>query len=114
FLAPTSGTAVVCDHDVTEEPVEVKQKIGYLPEGAPAYPDMTPASFLRFISGIRGLSGKDADARTALAIERTQLSDVLHQPIDTLSKGFKRRVGLAQAMLHDPGVLILDEPTDGL
>jgi ABC-2 type transport system ATP-binding protein len=114
FLAPTSGTAVVCGHDVTQEPVAVKRKIGYLPEGAPAYPDMTPASFLRFIAGIRGLSGSDANKRIALAVERTQLGDVMHQPIDTLSKGFKRRVGLAQAMLHDPEVLILDEPTDGL
>jgi ABC-2 type transport system ATP-binding protein len=114
FLAPTSGTAVVCGHDVIQEPVAVKQKIGYLPEGAPAYPDMTPAGFLRFIAGIRGLSGKDAERRTALAVESTQLADVMHQPIDTLSKGFKRRVGLAQAILHDPEVLILDEPTDGL
>jgi ABC-2 type transport system ATP-binding protein len=114
FLTPTSGTAVVCGHDVLQEPVAVKQKIGYLPEGAPAYPDMTPQSFLRFIAGIRGLSGDDANKRIALAIERTQLGGVLQQPIDTLSKGFKRRVGLAQAILHDPEVLILDEPTDGL
>jgi len=114
FLAPTSGTAVVCGHDVTDEPVEVKKKVGYLPEGAPAYPDMTPASFLRFIAGIRGFSGSDAQKRIDLAVERTQLAEVLQQPIDTLSKGFKRRVGLAQALLHDPEVLILDEPTDGL
>ncbi len=114
FLAPSSGTAVVCGHDVTEEPVQVKRKIGYLPEGAPAYPDMTPESFLRFIAGIRGLSGEEAAKRIAAAVEHTQLGEVLHQPIDTLSKGFKRRVGLAQAILHDPEVLILDEPTDGL
>ena len=114
FLAPTSGTAVVCGHDVTEEPVAVKRKIGYLPEGAPAYPDMTPESFLRFVAGIRGFSGAEAKQRIGLAVTRTQLGDVLRQPIDTLSKGFKRRVGLAQAMLHDPEVMILDEPTDGL
>ena len=114
FLAPTAGTAMVCGHDVTQEPVAVKRKIGYLPEGAPAYPDMTPAGFLRFIAGIRGFAGADAEKRIGLAVERTQLAEVLHQPIDTLSKGFKRRVGLAQAILHDPEVLILDEPTDGL
>jgi len=114
FLTPTAGTAVVCGHDVLQEPVAVKQKIGYLPEGAPAYPDMTPASFLRFIAGIRRLSGAEADKKIELAVERAQLANVLQQPIDTLSKGFKRRVGLAQAILHDPEVLILDEPTDGL
>lgn len=114
FLTPTSGSAVVAGHNVLEEPVAVKRKIGYLPEGAPAYPDMTPTSFLRFIAGIRGFDGADAGKRISLAVERTQLGDVLHQPIDTLSKGFKRRVGLAQAILHDPEVLILDEPTDGL
>ncbi len=114
FLAPTSGTAVVCGHDVISDPVAVKSKIGYLPEGAPAYPDMTPESFLRFIAGIRGFSGDDAAKRIGLAVARTQLGEVMQQPIDTLSKGFKRRVGLAQALLHDPEVLILDEPTDGL
>jgi ABC-2 type transport system ATP-binding protein len=114
FLTPTSGTAVVCGHDVLEKPVAVKRCIGYLPEGAPAYPDMTPAAFLDFIARIRGFSGADKDKRIGLAVERVQIGEVLHQPIETLSKGFKRRVGLAQAMLHDPEVLILDEPTDGL
>jgi ABC-2 type transport system ATP-binding protein len=114
FLAPSAGTAVVCGHDVTQEPVAVKRRIGYLPEGAPAYPDMTPDSFLRFIASIRGFSGDDAAKRIGLAVARTQLGEVMQQPIDTLSKGFKRRVGLAQALLHDPEVLILDEPTDGL
>jgi ABC-2 type transport system ATP-binding protein len=114
FLTPTSGTAVVCGHDVIDEPVAVKRKIGYLPEGAPAYPDMTPASFLEFCAAVRGLSGSAKKKRIAAAIERVQLAEVLQQPIDTLSKGFKRRVGLAQALLHDPEVLILDEPTDGL
>ncbi|HXY99850.1 MAG TPA: ABC transporter ATP-binding protein, partial [Stellaceae bacterium] len=91
-----------------------KRHIGYLPEGAPAYPDMTPAGFLDFIARIRGFAGAEKDRRIGLAVERTQLASVLHQPIETLSKGFKRRVGLAQALLHDPDVLILDEPTDGL
>lgn len=114
FLAPSAGTAIVCGADVTREPIAVKRKIGYLPEGAPAYPDMTPAAFLDFIARIRGFSGAEARKRVALAIERVALGEVLFQPIDTLSKGFKRRVGLAQALLHDPEVLVLDEPTDGL
>ena len=114
FLAPSSGTAIVCGADVINEPIAVKRKIGYLPEGAPAYPDMTPAAFLAFIARIRGFSGAEAKKRVDLAIERVALGEVLYQPIDTLSKGFKRRVGLAQALLHDPEVLILDEPTDGL
>jgi ABC-2 type transport system ATP-binding protein len=114
FLTPTSGTAVVCGHDVLKEPVAVKRRIGYLPEGAPAYPDMTPAAFLDFIARIRGFDGAEKNNRIAKAVERVQIGEVLHQPIETLSKGFKRRVGLAQAILHDPEVLILDEPTDGL
>ena len=114
FLAPTSGTAVVCGADVVEAPIAAKRHIGYLPEGAPAYPDMTAAGVLRFIAYIRGFSGKEAARRIAIAVERTQLGAVLAQPIETLSKGFKRRVGLAQALLHEPDVLILDEPTDGL
>ena len=114
FLAPTSGTAIVCGADVVLAPIAAKRHIGYLPEGAPAYFDMTPASFLRFIARIRGFDGAEARRRIALAIERTALQGVLGQPIETLSKGFKRRVGLAQARLHDPDVLVLDEPTDGL
>jgi ABC-2 type transport system ATP-binding protein len=114
FLTPTSGTAIVCDHDVAKEPVAVKSKIGYLPEGAPAYPDMTPQAFLSFVGGIRGYSGTKKQMRIDRAARLLQLEDVMHRPIDTLSKGFKRRVGLAQAILHDPEVLILDEPTDGL
>lgn len=114
FLTPTSGTAIVCGHDVLKEPVAVKRCIGYLPEGAPAYPDMTPAAFLDFIARIRGFGDAEKDRRIATAVERVQIGEVLQQPIETLSKGFKRRVGLAQAMLHDPDVLILDEPTDGL
>lgn len=114
FLTPTAGTALVRGHDVTADPIAVKAAIGYLPEGAPAYPDMTPLSFLRFIAGIRGYAGGEAAERVERAISLTQLAEVAYQPIETLSKGFKRRVGLAQALLHDPKVLILDEPTDGL
>lgn len=111
FLPPTAGRARVCGHDVQAEPLEAKRRIGYLPEGAPTYPDMTPLTFLEFVARVRGLKGRAAIGR---AVERTDLDAVLHQPIDTLSKGFRRRVGLAQAILHDPDVLILDEPTDGL
>ena len=114
FLAPTAGTARVCGYDVQDKPIEAKRKIGYLPEGAPAYPDMTPAAFLDFIGRGRGLDAETRKRRIADAVEKTQLADVLYQSIDTLSKGFKRRVGLAQALLHDPEVLVLDEPTDGL
>ena len=114
FLRPTSGTARICDFDVLEDPIEVKQRIGYLPEGAPMWPDMTTAAFLRFIARVRGFDGAEVDEKIAQAIDKTQLASVLEQPIDTLSKGYKRRVGLAQALLHDPEVLILDEPTDGL
>ena len=91
-----------------------RRSIGYVPEGAPAYSDMTPIEFLLFIAQVRGLSGDEAGKAVDRAAERTALSNVLHQPIETLSKGFKRRVGLAQAILHDPPVLIMDEPTDGL
>ena len=114
FLAPTAGTARICGHDVEKEPMAAKRKIGYLPEGAPAYADMTPAGYLEFIAEIRGMSGPTKDARIAAVVKQVQLEQVLHQPIETLSKGFKRRVGLAQSILHDPEVLILDEPTDGL
>lgn len=114
FLRPTSGTARICEFDVLEDPIDVKRRIGYLPEGAPMWPDMTTAAFLAFIARIRGFDGGEIDARISTAIDKTQLESVLEQPIDTLSKGYKRRVGLAQALLHDPEVLILDEPTDGL
>ncbi len=114
FLAPTSGTATVDGLDVTVDPVQAKQRIGYLPEGAPCYGDMTPRSFLNFIADVRMLSGKDRDKAIDETIDRVEIAGVLDQPIETLSKGFKRRVGLAQAILHSPPVLILDEPTDGL
>ena len=114
FLAPTSGRALVCGHDVEAAPLAARRCLGYLPEGAPSYGEMTPASFLRFIADIRGLSGDGRRRRLDEVIGRLQLASVIDQPIDTLSKGYKRRVGLAQAILHDPQVLVLDEPTDGL
>ena len=114
FLAPISGSARVCGFDVEEKPLEAKRVLGYLPEGAPSYGEMTPRSFLEFIASIRGLTGEHRRQRLDDVIGRLQLEDVLDQTIDTLSKGFKRRVGLAQAILHDPRVLVLDEPTDGL
>jgi ABC-2 type transport system ATP-binding protein len=114
FLAPSSGTAVVCGHDILDAPVAAKRCIGYLPEGAPAYPDMTPADFLDFIAHIRGYRGGEARARIKRVVEMIHIGEVMEQPIDTLSKGYRRRVGVAQALLHDPPVLILDEPTDGL
>lgn len=114
FLRPTSGRSAVCGEDVLENPIAAKRRMGYLPEGAPLYPDMSPRGFLEFIAAIRGLRGAEKRRAVDRSIEMTQLAEVLTQPIDTLSKGFKRRVGLAQALLHDPEVLILDEPTDGL
>ncbi len=114
FLTPTSGVAKVCGFDVLEQPIEVKTRIGYLPEGAPLYADMTPRSFLAFIAAARGFRGAEARRRIDAAAEETEILAVFDRPIDTLSKGYKRRVGLAQALLHDPEVLILDEPTDGL
>ncbi|MGE0714698.1 MAG: ABC transporter ATP-binding protein [Alphaproteobacteria bacterium] len=114
FIAPTAGTATICGFEIQDDPIAAKRHIGYLPEGAPAYPDMTPQGFLEFCAGVRGMSAADRRRRIAEVVDRIELGEVLHQPIDTLSKGFKRRVGLAQALLHDPDVLILDEPTDGL
>lgn len=114
FLEPDAGSAAVCGADVQTSPKTAKAKLGYLPEGAPAYGDMTPASFLSFIAEVRGYGKHEADARVATAVSRAGLGGVLEQRIETLSKGFKRRVGLAQAILHDPPVLIMDEPTDGL
>jgi ABC-2 type transport system ATP-binding protein len=114
YLPPSSGHVRVCGADIENQPREVKRHIGYLPEGAPLYAEMTPEAFLQFIAEVRGLAGAQRARRVADVIEQLQLGEVLHRRIDTLSKGFKRRVGLAQALLHDPDVLILDEPTDGL
>jgi ABC-2 type transport system ATP-binding protein len=114
FLTPSAGRAAICGHDVVTDGLEARRRLGYLPEGAPAYPDMTAGAFLNFIAHMRGLKGGDARAAVDRAVGRVELAAVLNQPIETLSKGFKRRVGLAQALLHDPEVLIMDEPTDGL
>ena len=114
FLTPSLGRIRVDGFDVLRDPIEVKRRVGYLPEGAPLWPDMTAASFLEFIAGVRGLRGADRAARIADVVQKTQIGTVTHQTLETLSKGFKRRVGLAQALLHDPDILILDEPTDGL
>jgi ABC-2 type transport system ATP-binding protein len=114
FVAPSAGRASVCGHDIQTDGLEARRRIGYLPEGAPCYAEMTPGSFLNFIADVRELSGSQRKARLDEVIERLHLGPVINQSIDTLSKGFKRRVGLAQAILHDPEVLILDEPTDGL
>jgi len=114
FLEPTAGTAEIVGFDICTSPVAAKKKIGYLPEGAPTYGDMTPATFLNFIAEIRGFGGADKARRIGDVVEKVRLKEVFHQSIDTLSKGYRRRVGLAQAILHDPDVLLLDEPTDGL
>jgi ABC-2 type transport system ATP-binding protein len=114
FLAPTSGTVRVCGHDVQADPLAAKACMGYLPEGAPGYAEMPVRRYLDFVADVRGLEGARRRARLDDVIARLSLGGVLEQAFETLSKGFKRRVGLAQALLHDPRVLILDEPTDGL
>ena len=114
FLSPTSGGATVAGFDIERQPLDAKRAIGYLPEGAPSYGEMSVREFLDFIADVRGLRGDLRDRRIDDAIGRLHLERVLEQAIETLSKGFKRRVGLAGAILHDPAVLILDEPTDGL
>jgi len=114
YLSPSSGRVSICGHDVENDTIAAQAKLGYLPEGAPAYGDMTPRQFLAFIAQVRGFHGAEAKAKAAAAAAKTELEPVLEQPIETLSKGFKRRVGLAQAILHDPPTLVMDEPTDGL
>ncbi len=114
FITPTAGTAGICGHDVLAEPLAAKAALGYLPEGAPSYAEMTVRGFLSFMADLRSLEGERRKSRLDYVIGRLQLEPVLEQSIETLSKGFKRRVGLAQAIVHDPPVLILDEPTDGL
>ena len=114
FLEADAGSARICGYDVARDPVPARKKLGYLPEGAPAYGEMTPLGFLKFCARVRGMKGAALLSAVDVAIERTSLGSVAGQLIETLSKGFKRRVGLAQAILHDPDVLILDEPTDGL
>ncbi len=114
FLTPTSGSASICGFDVSTSSLAAKRLIGYLPEGAPSYGEMTVRGFLEFIADVRGLTGDGRRRQLDDAIGRLSLQAVMSQTIDTLSKGFKRRVGLAQAIVHDPKVLVLDEPTDGL
>jgi ABC-2 type transport system ATP-binding protein len=114
FIAPSAGQVSVCGHDIERSPVAAKSCMGYLPEGAPSYGEMTVAEFLDFVADMRGLSGERRRGRRDIVIERLGLGPVINQIIETLSKGFRRRVGLAQALIHDPQVLILDEPTDGL
>ena len=114
FLSPSAGSASVCGHDVVDDALAAKRVMGYLPEGAPSYGEMTTRAFLNFVAEARGIRGAQRARRVEDVIERLHLHNVLEQSIETLSKGFKRRVGLAQAIVHDPAVLILDEPTDGL
>ncbi|GLZ87088.1 ABC transporter ATP-binding protein [Metapseudomonas resinovorans] len=114
FLAPTSGSASIFGFDIQTQTLKAQREVGYLPEGAPCYGDMTVRGFLEFIAEVRGFRGAEKKARVARAVGQVELDNVLGQSIETLSKGYKRRVGLAQAILHDPSVLILDEPTDGL
>lgn len=114
FLEPDAGTASICGFNVQSLPKAAKAQLGYLPEGAPAYADMSVGAFLAFIAEVRGFRGDDIRSRVAAAASRAGLGSVIDQRIETLSKGYKRRVGIAQAILHDPPVLIMDEPTDGL
>ena len=114
FLPPTTGDIKVCDIDLAEDPVAVKNKIGYLPEGAPSYHEMKVGPFLQFVARMRNIPSAQQQSAVDSVVARLNLNHVYYQKIDTLSKGFKRRVGLAQAIIHDPEVLIMDEPTDGL
>lgn len=114
FLQPTTGRATVCGYDVVREPIEARRALGYLPEGAPSYAELSVAEFLAFAARVRGLTGIAGARRMDEMVERLQLQPVLMQGIETLSKGYRRRVCLAQALLHDPPALVLDEPTDGL
>jgi ABC-2 type transport system ATP-binding protein len=114
FLAPTSGTATVDGFDILEQPLEVRSRIGYLPESSPSYKDMNVFDFLMFAAEVRGFDGDERLKKVKDIMETCNLKEVAYQQIDTLSKGYRQRVGFAQAFLHDPDYLILDEPTDGL
>jgi len=114
FLRPDSGTATVCGYDILQDPINVRRSIGYVAENVPAYNEMTVGGFLNFICDVREIKGKDRKKALDRIVPMCSIDSVYHQTIETLSKGYKRRVGLAQALIHDPDVLILDEPTDGL
>ena len=114
FLEPSSGTAEIFGHDIRTDGLAARRQLGYLPEGAPLYGELSVERFLKFIAEARGFRGAELGRRVGSAIERLNLDEVVGQSIETLSKGFKRRVGIAQAILHDPPALVLDEPTDGL
>ncbi|MDR4505241.1 MAG: ATP-binding cassette domain-containing protein [Candidatus Scalindua sp.] len=114
FLRPDSGTATVCGHDILKHPVRVRQCIGYLAENVPLYNEMTVGDFLNFVCDARNIKGKERKQSLDRVVPMCSIESVYHQTIETLSKGYKRRVGLAQTLIHDPEVLILDEPTDGL
>lgn len=114
FIPPTSGTAVICGHDIQTDPVGAKSCIGYLPENAPSYRSMTVTDFLTFIAKVRGFYGAAAKEKVEQVIEKAKLTNVYNQTIETLSKGYRQRTCFAQAIIHDPQVLIMDEPTDGL
>jgi len=114
FIRPSNGIITIKGMNVEDKPIECKKLIGYLPEGAPLYGDMTPINMLKFVSFTRGMTKEQFKKAFDDVVVKTEIADVVNQPIDTLSKGYKRRVGLAQALIHDPEILILDEPTDGL
>jgi len=114
FVRPDSGTATVCGYDILKNPVEVRRSIGYLAENSPAYGEMTVGGLLNFVCDARCIDGKQRKSILDRIVPMCSIDSVYHQTIETLSKGYKRRVGLAQALIHDPDVLILDEPTDGL
>ena len=114
FLPPSDGVVKIFGHNISSHPLNAQKLIGYLPEGAPCYEEMTPRNFLKFIAEIRGFAGSERENRVRRVVDTLSLQPVLDRRIETLSKGFKRRVGFAQAIIHDPLVLILDEPTDGL
>ena len=114
FLPPDSGTATVCGYDIGKDPIAVRKSVGYLAENAPAYSEMTVGGFLNFVCDARQITGQARNKALDRIVPLCSIDSVYHQTIDTLSKGYRRRVGLAQALIHDPQVLILDEPTDGL
>ena len=114
FIQPSNGIIKINNMNLELNPIDCKKLIGYLPEGAPLYGDMTPKNMLKFISSIRGMNNKEFNIAFHSVVHKTQIADVINQPIETLSKGYKRRVGLAQALIHNPEILVLDEPTDGL